>query len=46
MNALKQYHEELNALDAQRAEHVAKMSKIGDVEQQAGQVEATAAAIE
>lgn len=40
MNALKQYREELNTLDAQRAELATKLSKIGDVEQQAEQAQA------
>lgn len=40
MNALKQYREELNTLDAQRAKLAAKLLKAGDVEQQAEQAQA------
>lgn len=38
--ALQQYHEELNTLDAQRAELAAKMATVGSVEQQAKQAKA------
>lgn len=40
MNALKQYREELNALDAQRAELAAKIRTTDSVEQQAEQAQA------
>lgn len=40
MNALKQYREELDTLDAQRAELATKLFKMGDVEHQAEQAQA------